>query len=585
LKYTIAEKTTMKTAIADILLKYLEAEGVEYVFGIPGTTFVPLLAAFNRNPAVKPILTKHEEGAAFMADGYARVKGTLGACMSTSGPGATNLVTGVANAYMDHVPMLVITGQVETTSYGKGTFQDSTREGIDSVKMFEPITQHSSMIISKQKAAEDIREALRRAMAGKKGPVHLSIPKDVQMGEVEFEGVSTSMYRVKPEYFDRRLVIEAAEQLVRAECPAILIGSGAVSSGACDEIRELAEMLNIPVATTPRAKGAFPEDHPLALGVLGLCGSPLAEKFIKSDHIDVLLVIGSSLNQLTTLSWDVRIVPSKCMIHVNIDPTEIGKNYATQVPLVGDAKTIISEVSFRVLRYLAKEEDRCAKRQEFFEEFKKDIPWCLEPEKMDSDHVPMKPQRLVKELQEALPEDAILFIDTGNSIAWGLHYMKFRKPDSLITPMGMLSMGHGVCAAVGGKLAAGDRPVVSLLGDGCFMMNGMEIATAVNYDVPVVWIVANNSKLGLVHDLQTFTLGKNNVITRFKEVRVADMARGMGAEAWRIEKPGELKALLPKAIALKKPAVIECMIDPNEVPPLAPFIEGVKDFVSRLNLV
>ncbi|OHE82455.1 MAG: hypothetical protein A2107_14620, partial [Verrucomicrobia bacterium GWF2_62_7] len=495
----------MKTTVADVVMKFLEAEGVEYIFGIPGTTIVPLLAATNRNKAVRPILAKHEEGAAFMADGYARVTGRFGACFATSGPGATNLMTGVANAYMDNVPILVLTGQVETSVYGKGAFQDSSKEGVDSVKMFEPITKHSSMIISKHKASEDLQAALRTAMTGKKGPVHLSLPKDIQTAEVEFDTVATSAFRVPVEYFDRRLVIDAAEQLVQAKHPAMLVGSGAVSSGACDDLKELAEMLNLPVATTPKAKGAFPEDHPLALGVLGLCGSPLAESYLKSGETDVLLVVGASLNQMTTMSWDPRLAPSKCLIHINIDPAEMGKNYPTQIALVGDARTIVNEVAFRVLRHLTTKQMQWEDRVKAVAELRAKVGTCLDPAKLDSDSVPLKPQRIIREMQETLPEDAILFVDVGNSINWVVHYMKFRRPGSVITPFGMLSMGYGISAAVGGKLAAGRRPVVCLAGDGCFLMNGMEIATAVHNDIPVVFVILNNQKLGLVHDLQTFS--------------------------------------------------------------------------------
>lgn len=573
----------MRLTVADVLLKYLEAEGVEYIFGVPGTSLIPFFAASNRNHAVKPILTKHEEGAAFMADGYARVKGSLGACFATSGPGSTNLIGGVANAYMDNVPVFVITGQVETSMYGKGALQDSSKEGIDSVKMFEPITKYSSMIISKYKAIEDIREALKKALSSRKGPVHLNIPKDIQGAEVEFEGVSPSMYRFNLEYFDRRLAIDAAEQLVQAEWPAILIGSGAVSSGACDDVKELAEMLSIPVATTPKAKGAFPEDHPLSLGVIGFCGSPLAEKYIKSGKTDVLLVIGASLNQITTMSWDPSLSPSKCLIHINIDPAEIGKNYRADIPLVGDARTIVNEIFFRVLRHQAKEEEHWKRREDTLSQLKKEMGMYIEPEKLDSDHIPIKPQRLIKEIQESLPDGAILFVDVGNPICWAIHYMKFKRPDSFITPFGLLTMGYGVSAAVGGKLAAGNRPVVCLAGDGCFLMNGMEIATAVNYDIPVIWIVQNNSKLGLVHDLQTFSLGNKTVATTFKQVNIAMVAEGLGAMGYRIEKPGELKKILPEAIASGRPTVIDCIIDPDEVPPLTPFVKGMKDFMSRLD--
>ncbi len=451
------------------------------------------------------------------------------------------------------------------------------------MKMFEPITKSSTMVINPHKAIEDLQSALRRALTGKKGPVHLTIPKDIQSAEVEFSAVAPSSYRFKPEYFDRRLVVNAVEELKNARCPAILIGSGAVSSGACAEILELAELLSIPVATTPKAKGAFPENHPLALGVLGLCGSPLAEKFIKSDEIDVLLVIGASLNQMTTLSWDPHLAPSKCLIHINIDPTEIGKSYLTHIPLVGDAHTIISEMNFRFLRYAAEFESTWKEHEIILQRFRDLTGMYTDPEKMRSDAVPLKPQRLIGDLQESLPEDAILFVDVGNSITWATHYLQVKKPGALITPFGMLSMGYGIAAAIGGKLAAGPRPVVCVAGDGCFLMNGMEIATAVSHDIPMVFVIVRNNKLGLVNDLQTFVLGKNTVATRFKPVDAAKVAEGLGAEACKADRPGELKTILPQAISSGKVVVIDCFVDPEEIPPLVPFVEGMKSFAQRID--
>ncbi len=575
----------MKMPVSDMILKYLESEGVECIFGIPGTSLVPLFSACNRNKHITPILTKHEQGAAFMADGYARVKKSLGVCFATSGPGATNLVTGVANAFVDNIPILVLTGQVPTSAYGKGTFQDSTKAGIDSVAMFDPITHYSSMIISKYKAADEIKEALRIAFSGKKGPVHLSLPKDVMSAEIEVTDITASKRRVASEYFDRRRVIEAAKQLVEAKHAVILVGTGAVNSGACEDIRELAEMLDIPVATTPKAKGAFPEDHPLALGVLGLSGSPLADHYIKSGRMDVLLVIGASLNQITTTSWDPQLAPTQSLIHVNIDPSEIGKNYPADIALVGDARTIVNEIAFRVLRYLNTDVQDSKERSAKLAGLRQKTGRCIEPEKLISEAVPLKPQRMIRELEEALPQDAVLFVDTGNHICWTIHYMNFKRPDAFISAFGMLTMGYGMAAAIGGKLAAGKRPVVALVGDGCFQMNGMEIATAVNYDIPVVWIVQNNARLGLVHELQKFSLGENTVATTFKEIDCAKVAEGLGAKGYRISKPGELKKLLPEALASGKPTLIDCLIDPNEVPPIVSFVEGVKNFSHRLDMM
>jgi acetolactate synthase-1/2/3 large subunit len=571
----------MKITTAELLLRYLEGEGVEYIFGVPGTALVPLYAAINKQDAIKPILSKHEEGAAFMADGYARVSGKIGVCYATSGPGTTNLVTGVANAYMDNIPLLVITGQVATSIYGKGTFQDSTKEGVDSVAMFDPITKYSEMIMSRYKMPETLREAFRIAFSGKKGPVHLSYPKDIMEAEIEDMLLPPGGYRFESNYFDRKLVIDAAEKLVNAKRPAMLVGSGVIASDAIMEVLELAEMLNIPVATTPKAKGAFPEDHALSLGVLGFSGSPVAEEYLMGD-VDVLLVVGASLNQLTTFSWDPRLKPSACLIHNNIDPSEIGKNYAADIGLVGDCRAVLDEISFRILRELQKHDPKQERPIEDIIKFKDRVGMVVDTEKMFSESVPIKPQALMREIQECLPDDAIVFADTGNHICWAIHYMQFKKPN-FVSAFGMLTMGYATAAAIGGKLAAPDRPVVAIVGDGCFLMNGMEIATAVNYDIPVVWIVQNNAKLGLVHDLQRFSLGDKTVSTTFKEVNLARVAEGLGAKGYRIERPGELSEILPAAIEHAVPSVIDVIIDPDEVPPIERWVKGVGELRARLD--
>lgn len=562
------------------MLRYLEGEEVEYIFGVPGTSLIPFYDALNKQNSIKPILTKHEEGAAFMADGYARVSRKLGVCYATSGPGATNLVTGVANAYMDNVPLLVLTGQVPTSIYGKGTFQDSTKEGIDSVALFDPMTKFSEMIISKYKMPELLREAIRTAFSGKMGPVHLSYPKDIMAEELEEDLLPPSRYRLDASYFDRKRVIEAAEKLVNAEKPAILVGSGAINSNACMEVLELAEMLNIPVATSPKAKGAFPEEHPLSLGVMGFSGSPAAEKYLTGD-VDVLLVVGSSLNQVTTSSWDPNLKPSKCLIHINIDPAEIGKNYVADIGLIGDCQAVLNEISFRILRELHTHDPKKERPLENIVQFKEKVGIFLDEKKMHSKSIPIKPQTLMREIQDVLDDNTILFVDTGSHVSWAIHYLQFNQPNFYV-PFGLMTMGYATAAAIGGKLAAPEQPVVSIVGDGCFQMNGMEIATAVNYDIPVVWIVENNSLLGLVHELQKFDLGENTVSTTFKEINCAKIAEGLGAKGYRIERPGEIGEILTEAIKSEEPTVIDIKIDPNEVPPIEGFVHGISELNNRL---
>jgi acetolactate synthase-1/2/3 large subunit len=571
----------MKCTVSELLLHYLREAGTEYIFGVPGLTLEPFLISCNKSGTITPILAKHEEGAAFMADGYARVRGTIGACFATSGPGATNLVSGVATSYSDEVPVVAITGQIPTFTNRRGTIQDSTAKGIDSVELFRPITKNSSCIISSHSAQYDIEQVLSIALTGRKGPVHLSIPKDIQMAEIELPAMPSRYVPPSTEFFDRRLVIDAARELVNADNPVILVGAGAVHSGAMADILELAMMLNIPVATTPHAKGAIPEDHPLSLGVLGWAGSPAAEGYVKSGTVDVLLVIGSSLNQMTTLSWDPRLAPTRCLIHVNIDPTIIGVNYPAQIPLVGDALTITNEIAFRVLRDLEKVQDKVDAREKTIADAKARLGTVFEPEKMLSDDMPLKPQRLMADLQACLPENAIVFADVGNNLLWAQHYLRLKHPDSFFAPFGILTMGYSTAAAIGAKLAAPDRPVIANVGDGDFFMNGMEVATAVNYNIPVVWIVHNNGRLGLIHNLQSYTLGEETILTRFRQADFAGLARAFGAEGFTVTKPGELREVLPKALATGRPAVIDCIIDPKELPPMADFVKGAREYAMR----
>jgi acetolactate synthase-1/2/3 large subunit len=473
-----------------------------------------------------------------------------------------------------------MTGQVPTSIYGKGTFQDSTKEGVDSVSLFDPLTKFSEMIISREKMPELLREAIRIAFSGKMGPVHLSYPKDIMAAELEDDLLPPKRYRVKASYFDRKLVIDAANELVHAKNPAMILGSGVINSKASMEVLELAELLNIPVATTPKAKGAFPEDHPLSLGVMGFSGSPVADKYLSGD-VDVLLVVGSSLNQVTTSSWDPHLKPSKCLIHINIDPSEIGKNYVADIGLIGDCQAVVNEISLRVLREQQHHKPTNDGSVENIVQFKEKVGLFIDEEKMFSESIPIKPQTLMRELQETMPDDTIVFVDTGSHISWAIHYLQFKKPN-FYSPFGLLTMGYATAAAIGGKLAAPDRPVIAISGDGCFQMNGMEVATAVNYDVPVVWIVENNSLLGLVHELQRFDLGENTVSTTFKEIDCAKIAEGLGAKGYNIQKPGELKKVLPKALNSGKPTVIDVKIDPTEIPPIEGFVHGIEKLNDRL---
>lgn len=562
---------------AKVLVEYLKQESVEYIFGIPGGPLMPLYEAIFETGWIKPILAKHEQGAAFMADGYARASGKLGVCCATTGPGATNLITGVACAYADSIPMLVLTAQVATSSFGKGAAQESTSHGIDVVDMFRPITKSSVMLHSPEKMGDVVRAALRAALSGRKGPVHINLPADFMKKTVKANIQHPKSYRVTSSQFDRGAIVEASKQLLNAKRPVILAGHGVNLSGAHEELRRLAEKLGIPVVTSPKAKGAFPENHVLSLGVFGFVGSLWAEKYLLSEEPDVLVAVGTSMGELTTCNWDARLAPSKILIQIDIDPCEIGKNYPTNLGIEGDAKAILRELVFQVERDLKWREDPQPRSPDWIRELKNSGPNCGAPEKMSSEEIPLKPQRVMRELRDALPSDAVLFVDIGTCMTWAFQYFPVYEPMTFFINLGLASMGHAVAACVGGKLARPDAPVIALAGDCSFAMNGMEVHTAVDHEIPVIWLVLNNGGHGMVHHGERIQFGGKFNSSLFRHrLDIAGIAKGLGAAHMLAEKPGEVESCLREAIKLNRPCVIEARIDASEVPPIAHRIHSLE---------
>lgn len=334
---------------AELLIKCLETHGVEYIFGIPGGALTPLNNAVYKS-TIKPIVTKHEEGAAFMADGYARVSGKIGVCCGTSGPGATNLTTGIASSFADSIPLLVLTGQVATSVFGKGAVQEFAGGGLSIVDMFRRITKYSDIIINEQRVQEMVSKALRISLSSRTGPVHLNLPTDIMKREVSERDISISIGQTA--VFDREGVKQAARFLLNAKRPVIIAGWGAVLSRADAEIKELAEMMDIPVATSPKGKGVFSEIHPLSLGVLGFAGSPAAKEYITESGVDVMLAVGTSFNEWITSGWDTKLLPSEALIQIDIDADEIGKNYNVDVGIGGDARVVLRELIYEIRRQI-----------------------------------------------------------------------------------------------------------------------------------------------------------------------------------------------------------------------------------------
>lgn len=549
-----------------LLLKYLEQEGVEHVFGIPGGPIISLYEALFDRARIRPVLAKHEEGAAFMADAYARVSGRIGVCCTTTGPGATNALTGVAVAYADHVPLLLITAQVSTRHFGRGAFQESSPEHVDIVSMFKPVTKWSTLIAHPDNVGHTLRMALKLLKTGRPGPVHVSLPSNFAAQPVP----DVVDDRERPAFggaaFDRAAVKVASRRLLEAERPVILAGHGINLGRAWGPLRGLAERFGIPVATTFKAKGAFPEDHPLSLGVFSATSEARVRDAVAGPGCDVLLVVGSGLGEMSSGGWDARLAGKRALLQADVDPAQIGRNFPVDAALTGDAAAVLTELRYQMERDSA----RLPPRARALWSSAAGSPACPEPPEDDEAGGPLKPRRILRELREALPRDAIVFVDNGSIRPWAGSHFPVYQEGCFFVNMGLGSMGYAVAGAVGGQLARPDRAVVALSGDAAFAMNGMEVHTAVEQGAPVIWVVVNNGGHGMIYHGERLLYGGKFASSLFRSrLDVARIARGLGAAALSARRPGELSQALARALALRRPCVIDVAADLHEAPPLA----------------
>nr|MBF0221849.1 thiamine pyrophosphate-binding protein [Desulfobulbaceae bacterium] len=555
---------------ADLMIKLLGDFGVKYIFGVPGGAIEDLNVALYENTAgIKPIIAKHEQGAAFMADGFARISGRLGVCTATAGPGAANLINGLASSSADYVPVLALTGQVAISVFGKGAIQESGAEGVNITNIFRNFTKYSGMLITESRAQYMLQKAVRLAMTGPTGPTHLNLPTDLMKKDVTDQGICTLLSTTR--LFDEEAVRKAAQLLVKAKRPVIIAGWGVVMSRAAYELLELAQLLQVPVATSPKAKGVFPENHPLSLGVLGFAGNPVAKEYITGEDIDVLLGVGTSFSEMMTSGWDERIGPADHLIHIDIDPEKIGRNYCASVGLVGDARMNLKELSKAIVdersaRSTARSSENVAGNLA-----KIKARHSIVKEDISTRENLYHPKRLVMELQHYCPADTIYFADIGTTMAWAIRHMVICKPYSFFVSLGFGSMGYAVAAPVGAKLAVPDRTVVAMVGDGSFLMNGFEVATAVEHKVPVIWVVFNNAMLGMVyHGRRLFKKPiPEGLPSRFTRVDFVKVAEGLGARGIRIDMDNPLsQELIDDIIACGRPTVLDVWIDDLVVPPI-----------------
>ncbi len=559
--------------VVQMIVDHLKGAGARYVFGVSGGAIAPFYAAVERDRDMIYVTAKHESGAAFMADGFARVSGSLGVSCSTAGPGATNAITGVACAYADSIPLLMITGQVSLDSFGRSAMQESSPLAVDIVSMFASCTSLSAMIHTAPSAERILQQGLRATRSGRHRPVHLNLPIDVGMQEIDYMSTPPKYSRGTSRPVDLDDMRCVAKLLLSAQRPCILAGFGIHLSAAWEPLRELAERRGIPVATTPKAKGVFPEDHPLSLGVFGYSGHALAEHVLLSEQTDLLLVIGSSLGAWQTNGWDPRIWHGRTVIHIDIDPDELGRNDPSEVGVVADAQAALRSLVNRLPA------EPCA-APAYLHELRRTIPRYEDAELMSPQAQGLAPQAVMAAMNQHMPADAILFVDIGNCITWAIHYLVRTQPNSFHINLGFVSMGHVFGAAIGGQLAAPDRKVIALAGDGALAMNGLELHTAVELGLPIVWVILNNSALGMTyHGDNLFFEGQIDVSTYGKMMDIAKFAESMGAKGVIARNYDEFCTMFSEALSStsKQPIVIDVRVDLDPCPhPIAARVRDLK---------
>jgi len=565
-----------KMSGANALIEALKREKVENIFGIIGGALLPVHDVLC-DSGIRHILARHEQGAAHAADGYARASGRAGVCMATSGPGATNLVTGLANAYLDSSPVIALTGQVNTystdSSYmiGRDAFQEADIIGITT-----PITKYNCQVKTAAEIPKAVKTTFYIATTGRPGPALIDLPKDTQTAKAEMDFSNNVLIRgYKPNIEPHPLQIKkAVKLLLKAEHPMILAGGGVTLSNASPELFQLAELLMTPVATTFMGKSCFPENHPLSMGNIGMHGTQLANKVIL--EADVLLAVGTRFQDRSTGTLDT-FCPDATIIHIDIDAAEIGKNVDVDVPIVADAKVTLKLIRQQLVKRLKKQEN---------------TPWVNRVKElkdkflseMDFGEGDLTSPKLLRELRRILPENAIVATEVGQNQMWAALHFQTYKPRTFISSGGLGTMGFGFPASIGAKVACPSCPVVDIAGDGSFRMTEQELGTSVTEDIPVIVVILNNSMLGMVAQWQRlFYKGRYAAVKLGSIPDFAKLAQAYGAEGVRVGSLNEFSEAMKKALKTEVTTVIDVPISPEEdVFPMVPPGKGLKDTIGGM---
>lgn len=548
---------------AEALIRSLEAEKVKHIFGLPGGAILDVYDKLY-DSKIRHILVRHEQVAAHAADGYARASGSVGVCFTTSGPGATNLTTGIANAFYDSIPVIAVTGQVATKLVGNDSFQEA-----DTIGIFMPITKYNVMVKAGSEIPEVVRKAFIIATSGRKGPVHIDLPKDTQQQKMEFEypPVVRIMKRLASPQGHPGQIKKAAQMLANAERPVIISGGGVIASGASKELVKLAESLMIPVGVTLMGKGSFPDAHPLSLGMFGMHGRKIANDIL--SDADVVVALGMRFADRVTGDTSTFCTKAK-IVHIDIDAAEIGKNVRPDIPIVGDAKQVLSKLNSEILKL------KPTKKTTYAEKVKEFIKECACCQDYEYDEKPIKPQRVMKELNRLIDQDTIVVTEVGQCQMWSAHYLKIDRPGGWISSGGLGTMGFGFPASIGAKVARPDCKVMDIAGDGSFQMVLQDLATCIIEDIPVVVCVMDNRTLGMVYQWQELFYNKRTSATLLDHAGVGKgramaevpdfvkVAEAYGAKGVKVDSPGEVGPALKEALSSDIVTVVDIKIDKDE---------------------
>ena len=556
----------MKLTGSEIVIECLKEQGVDTVFGYPGGTILNVYdALYKHQDDIFHVLTSHEQGAAHAADGYARATGKVGVCMATSGPGATNLVTGIATAYMDSVPLVAITANVAVPLLGRDSFQE-----IDIAGVTMPITKHNYIVKDVNKLADTIRMAFHIAQTGRPGPVLIDITKDVTANTAEYTPQKPYETERSTEYIKEKDLDDAIALMNEAKKPFIFVGGGAVISEASEELMEFAQKLHAPVADSLMGKGAFDGRHELYTGMLGMHGTKASNLGV--THCDLLITIGARFSDRVvgnarTFAKNARI------IQIDVDPAEINKNIVVDCSVIGDVKEVLKRMNSRI------EDHNHDEWLKYVHGLSEKYPLKYQEEGLTGPYV-------IEEIYKVTKGDAIITTEVGQHQMWAAQFYKYKEPRTLITSGGLGTMGYGLGASLGAKLGRPDKTVINIAGDGCFRMNMNEIATAARYHIPIIQVVINNHVLGMVRQWQTLFYGKRYSNTILEDaVDFVKLAEAMGAEGIRVTKKEEVAPAIEKAISLGKPVVIDCMIDcDDKVFPMVPAGASIEDAFDQEDL-